>query len=434
MSRLTVDKSPGPRHGTLCALRSRSAPAGVSMVFVVDRLARRYHAVNSMPSLQAERQVILISAGIAARRDAMREQAGRLLEDVDWTMLAETLGSRRLLPILGPRILELADGRADDDFAAAVGRAIEAGRLHGAFLQVVALRIIAMLAEAGIGATALKGPLLGEAIYGDPGRRLSSDIDLLTSPEQLHTAAEVVRRLGYGAPTDYVQASGLPLLHFVLLHERGELPPVELHWRVHWYEDSFARERLLPPAPDLSGDWRPAPVDEFAALLLFYARDGFIDLRLASDLGAWWDTYGAELPAGALDQLLLAYPALARVIPVAVDVAGKVLGLPAAQIIADTRRLGLRERIAVRLANPNPHASLSQLYADRGLIDGLLAPPGGFGPFVRREVLPPREVLEQQARHGGRPRARSHLGRAAGILARYGLTMTRLLRAPETLR
>jgi hypothetical protein len=386
-----------------------------------------------MPSSEAERQVILLSAGIAARRDAMREQVGQLIEDVRWTALAETLGSRRLLPILGPRILELADGRADDDFASAVERAIEAGRLHGAFLQLVALRIIAMLAEAGIGSTVLKGPLLGEAIYGDPGRRLSSDIDLLVAPEQLQAAVEVVRGLGYGAPSDYVQANGLPLLHLVLLHERGELPPVELHWRIHWYEESFARERLLPAAPDPSGAWRPTPVDELAALLLFYARDGFIDLRLASDLGAWWDTYGAELSPGALDELVRAYPALARVIPVAVEVAGKIVGLPEAQIIGDTHRLGLRERVAVRLANPNPRSSLSQLYADRGLIDGLLAPPGGFGPFVRRQVLPPREVLEQQARHKGRQRPRSHMGRGVGMLARYGLTMTRLVRAPETL-
>ena len=94
----------------------------------------------------------------------------------------------------------------------------------------------------------MKGPLLAEAIYGDPGRRLSSDIDLLVAPEQLRSAVEVVRRLGYAAPTDYVQDSGLPLLHFGLVHERRELPPVELHWRVHWYERDFARERLLPPA------------------------------------------------------------------------------------------------------------------------------------------------------------------------------------------
>jgi hypothetical protein len=387
-----------------------------------------------MASFQAERQLILLSAGTAARRSAMGERADRLMQEVDWLRLAEALHVRRLLPTLGPRIVELAKGHANADFATAVEQATASGRRHGSFLQLVSLRAIAMLADAGVRSAALKGPLLGEAIYGDPGRRPSSDIDLLVAPAQLQTAVEVMRGLGYGAPTDHVYDRGLPLLHFALVHERGELPPVELHWRVHWYEQSFACERLLPPAVDPLGGWRPAPADELAALLLFYARDGFIGLRLAADLSAWWDIYGAELPPQALDELLRSYPAFARVIPVAVEVAERIVGLPAARIVGKMPRSGLRGRMAVRLANPNPRSSRSQLYADMGLIDGLLMPRGDFGAFVRRQVLPPPEVLDQQAQHAARRRARSSLGRGAGVLARYGLTMAHLMRAPETLR
>jgi Uncharacterised nucleotidyltransferase len=386
-----------------------------------------------MSSSRAERQLILLSAGTAARRQVLRVRAERLIEEVDWQRLVETLGGRRLLPTLGPRVLELAQGRADNDFAEAVTRAVDAGRRHSAFLQLVSLRIIAMLADAEIRCAALKGPHLGEAIYGDPGRRMSSDIDLLVAPEQMSAAVEVVRELGYEAPVDHVEANGLPLLHFVLVHERGELPPVELHWRIHWYERNFSRERLLPPVVDPLGQWRPAPVYELAALLLFYARDGFIDLRLASDLSAWWDVCGAELSPGTLGDLLHLHPALARVIPVAVRAAERTVGLPAARILGDTGKLDLRERTAVRLVNPNPHSSRSQLYADMGLIDGLLAPRGGFRAFVRRQLLPPGEVLDQQARHGAKRRRRA-VGRFAGVLARYSLTMTRLLRPTETLR
>jgi hypothetical protein len=108
--------------------------------------------------------------------------------------------------------------------------------------------------------------------------------------------------------------------------------------------------------------------------------------------------------------------------------------LPAAQVIGEVPKLGLRERMAVRLANPNPRSSQSQLYADVGLVDGLLMPRGGFGAFVRRQVLPPAEVLDQQARHASRLRARSQLARGAGILARYTVTVARLMHAPETLR
>ena len=136
-----------------------------------------------MPNSRAERQLILLSAGTATRRLGMREEAGRLLEEVDWSRLTERLRLRRLLPALGPRILELAEGRASDDFAAAVEQAITVGRRHGAFLQIISLRVMATLADAGIRSAALKGPLLSDAIYGDSGRRLSSDIDLLVATE-----------------------------------------------------------------------------------------------------------------------------------------------------------------------------------------------------------------------------------------------------------
>ena len=384
--------------------------------------------------MRAEQHLILLCAGTAVRREEMSDRAERLAADVDWARLADTLRARKLLPTLGPRVLELAGDRATAEFAAAVEQAIDAGRRQGAFLQLISLRAMAVLADAGIRSSALKGPLLGEDIYGDPGRRLSGDIDLLLAPEQLQLAADVIRGLGYQAPTDYVDDAGLPLLHFVLLHERGELPPIELHWRVHWYEQGFARDRLLPPEVDQMDGWRPAPVDELAALLLFYARDGFIDLRLATDIGAWWDAHGSGLLPGALAELMRDYPALERVIPAAVRAAENTVGLPAAEIIGDMPKLGLRERMAVRLANPNPRSSQSQLYADVGLIDGLLTPSGGFGAFVRRQVLPPAEILEQQAEHGERPRARSAVGRCAGMLARYSARIVRLTRPPEVLR
>jgi hypothetical protein len=380
-----------------------------------------------MSSSQAERQLILLSAGIASRRKAMREQAQRLMGQVEWARLAEALRKRRLLSVLGPRIVELGGDHVDEEFAMAVQRAIEAGRRPGAFLQLVALQMMIMLSEEGIRSAVLKGPQLSETLYGDPGRRLSSDIDLLVSPDRLQAAVDVVRGLGYGAPTDYVQKCGLPLLHFVLAHEGGKLPPVELHWRIHWYERAFASERLLAPLGASLGEWRPAAVDELAALLLFYARDGFVDLRIACDLSAWWDVRGGELPPRALEEVLIAHPALARVIPAAARAAERVVGLPAGQVLGGAGRLGVRQRVAVRLANPNPRGSASQRYADMGLIDGLVAPPGGLGAFVRRQILPPREVLDQQAQHGARRRARSRMTRCIGVLGRYVLTLARLV-------
>jgi hypothetical protein len=377
---------------------------------------------------------MLLSAGTEARREKMRGRAGHLLAEVDWKELTDTLRWRKLLTVLGPRIRDLAEDSAPGEFGLAVDEALEAGRRQGVFLQLISLRVTAMLAEAGIRSSPLKGSLLSEAIYGDPGRRLSSDIDLLVAPEQLWSAVEVVRELGYRRPHDHTGPDGLPQLHFALAHENGELPPVELHWRIHWYEREFARRRLLPPAVEEANSWSPAPTDELAALLLFYARDGFIDLRLATDLGAWWDRFGANLPAACLEELVSAFPAFSRVLPVAARVADAVVGLPMQTLTGKRAVWDLRERAAARLANPHPRASQSQLYADRGLIDGLLSPAGDFNGFVRRQLLPPREVLEQQAGHASRAHVRSSLGRFAGTLTRYGRTTMRLARPQERLR
>src|SRR5581483_2017885 len=91
-----------------------------------------------------------------------------------------------------------------------------------------------------------------------------------------------------------------------------------------------------------------------------------------------------------------------------------------------------RDRVAIRLANPNPspRSDARQLYADIGLIDGLLAPPGGFRDFLGRQLLAPREFLAELDRTAPKRRARSSLLRSIGILGRYGLAFARAALAP----
>jgi Uncharacterised nucleotidyltransferase len=388
-------------------------------------------AATRTNSFSAEQQIILLSAATADRRREMGERVEGQLAGLDWPLLTELLRSQRLLPTLGPRVLELADGAAPGEFGIAVSAAIDAARRQDALLQLISARTMEALADAGIRSTALKGPTLGEALYGEAGRRLSSDIDLLVAAEHLNRAVEVVRGLGYAAPADHIGASGLPLLHFALVHERDELPPVELHWRVHWYETRFARERMLAPSGSTAGDWRPASVDELIALLLFYARDGFTGLRQATDLGAWWDAFGAELSPASLAESARSYPALAPALAAALKVAKRTVRFPAERVTGDAPPLGARGRIAVRLANGHPYDSQAQLFAEIGLIDGLLAPPRGLWTFVRRQVAPPAEVIREHVEKAHRGRATSTLGYSLRVLGRYALAMIRLLRRKE---
>jgi hypothetical protein len=369
----------------------------------------------------------LLTAGTAERRAAVRPEAEVLAAGVDWSALAGLLQVRRLLVTLGPRILDTATPPGPG-FADLVGKALEAGRRHGSFLQLLGSRLTAMLQEEGVAVAALKGAKLSEDLYGDPGRRLSNDVDLLVDPGRLADAVEVVRGLGYEPPEDFVDERGLPQLHFALVHPRNELPPVELHWRVHWYEERFARERLLPPAGSGS-DWRPEPAAELAELLLFYARDGFVNLRLAVDIATWWDVRGGELEPGEMLEILTSYPQLARALTTALKVSERIVGLPAGGILGAAPRLKLRDRVAARLADPHPTVRPAQQHADMGFVDGLLTPARDLPKFARRQIFLPAGVFRQYAKHDDFS-ARSPFDYALRVLARFGISGARALRRP----
>jgi hypothetical protein len=279
-------------------------------------------------------------------------------------------------------VLEIADGAASSDFEAEVVAAVEAVRRQDLLLNTVASRVVRSLSDLGIPAAPLKGPLLGEAVYGAAGRRESSDIDLLVPAERLRDAVGVVREMGYRTPRDPVDKRGLPLLHFTMLHEAGEFPPVELHWRIHWHEENFARQQLLPPSPSMN--WEPAPVDQLLALFAYYARDGFAGLRLATDLAAWWDARAGRFDPSSLAARLHAYPDLAPTFIAAGLAAERLVGLPAKSLYGNRFKPGRRAAFAARMARPLPRSSSTQIYAEMALVDGLLSPRKSLPDYRRR--------------------------------------------------
>lgn len=383
--------------------------------------------------LRPEQEMALLAAATETRRSGERARLESLAGQVDWSLLSDLLALARVLPTLGPRILEAVGETASARFDEEVAASVEAIRRQDTLFMLICERLLETLRAAGIPAALLKGPALGERLYGEPGRRASSDIDLLVPVERLGEAVEIVSGLGYAPPTDPLEENGRPLLHFAMLHGQGELPSVELHWRIHWYEDRFARDRLLPPTAT-DRDWQPERADELAALLLYYARDGLSSLRQATDLGTWWDRFGAELAPGDLDELIDSYPELRLAIMAAVRAAERTVGLPANAVLRRNDRLGPRGLLAVRLADPRPYITPQQFYAEIGLIDGLLTPRRGLRAFFRRQIAPSREVIREHVERANGAHVTSRAGYATRVLGRYAIAFGRLLRLPGAKR
>jgi hypothetical protein len=212
----------------------------------------------------------------------------------------------------------------------------------------------------------------------------------------------------------------LPRLHHIF--EADDAPPVELHWRLHWYEAEYATELLERTVAD--GDVRrPAPADDLLSLLLFYARDGLLGLKAPMDIAAWWSQYSAELDPGELGAILRRHPALTRPAAAAALAAESILRLPITSCLDPGILRRRRTLAAVRLVDWAEVQSEGEIDVATKIVDGLLTPPAGMLAFIQRAAFPGmpgsrwmaplRQLLYfgHLVRYGGRIAARAIRGR-----------------------
>jgi hypothetical protein len=266
-----------------------------------------------------------------------------------------------------------------------VAKATATARARGLLIEATIARLVRILSDGGIRALALKGPSLAVEAHGDLGMRETADIDLLVPVESLNAAVQSLCAQGYSPPTDVRRSNGLPDLHFELHHPT--LPPVDLHWRVYWYESAFSARLIANARPGPDGLLRAQPADLVTSLLLFYARDGFHGLRMAADIAGWWDRHGDALPQGFLELYTRSFAELREPLHAATMVVEELTGVPARSWLGATATPSRRVATAARLADWAQAGDRDQMSANISLVAALLRPPGTLPEFARRELL-----------------------------------------------
>jgi Uncharacterised nucleotidyltransferase len=350
-----------------------------------------------------QQQILFLLAGCARRRRSLSRAARAQLERADFDQLARDLAERRLLPLIGTRAIEAAPELIPERFRDAVASATAAARARGLLVETATKRLLALLEDRDIRALAIKGAPLALDGHGDLGLRETADVDLLVSVESLDDAVRALVSAGYAADTGPRRPNGLPDLHYELRHET--LPSVDLHWRAYWYESAFSARLLSSATRGADGMLRPLPPDLMTSLLLYYARDGFHGVRLAADIGAWWDRHGDSLSAGFLAGYTERFPQLRDPLTAAALVAEQVAGVPGRDWLGPDVDLSPRVSRAVRLADWAQTADRDQMSANISLVAALLRPSGSLGEFARREL-----VLED----GGALASAVHTAKLAG--------------------
>jgi hypothetical protein len=343
-----------------------------------------------------EEELILLLCGTAERRRRSGERIAALARETDCEALAALMSRQLILPLLGTRLVAAAPGRVPPAFVKHLEEATAMAARRGLVLEVIAAQIQRDMAEAGVEMLPLKGIALARNLYGDPAMRQAKDIDILVDPKQLGRAAEALARRGYRRSSAADEEPGR--LHLSLEHRRPELPPVEIHWRVHWYEDAFS-QRMLRRSERTPGGLRAQPADELASLLLFFSRDGLTGLRLPADVAAWWDIHGRAEGPPLLDGIVAETPELRPALSAAALTLERLVGIPGEAVLSEQRRASSRRSLAaVRLANWTVTGDWDQISANLTLVDLLLSPRGGGWSFVRRSLVPSRVEVTKMYR------------------------------------
>ena len=346
--------------------------------------------------LRPEAELLILLIGTRRRRTEaaarIRELAGR----VDFEQLAKLGMRQRLLELVGMRLEEVEGQRPPERFRACVQESVQTTRLRATLLEHVTLELVNWLRSHGIRSAVLKGPSLGARLFGDPGLRPSTDVDLLVAPDDFEHALRALARRGY----EHVRVDNwigpLPLFETSLRGQEKEwLPPIDLHWRVHWHERDFSLGLLRRAPQGRNGLPLPQPVDEFAAMLLMYGRDGLLGARGAADAAGWWDAHEPSGEAPLLDDLVRSHPKLRRTIVAAAEVLDELVGIPAARVVSAPRRRTARSSLPARVQDHSMERDRRKQEAAVMLVDWLLTPREDRSDFVRRHLFLPLPAVAE---------------------------------------
>ncbi len=166
--------------------------------------------------------------------ETLKEAAGRVQ---DWRRVLETAHENGVAPLLSSNLR----GRAGEEWGMPAWLEQELDQRRQACLARSArvafhlAPVLKELHEAGVPAMLLKGALLAETLYPDPGARSFFDVDLLVEPGDVPQAYRILQRAGYAAirPVDFSRPPPVGIYLNSVLCRSGENQGSLIH--LHWH-------------------------------------------------------------------------------------------------------------------------------------------------------------------------------------------------------
>jgi hypothetical protein len=265
----------------------------------------RYDRPTLDSSLSIEDRILLCVAHPHVTPERQEQLTRLLTAPLDWEHLVALAERHEVVPLLSRHLRAVSAETGPEAVREALTVRMRENLVRNLHLQQELLRVLAALNQAALPVMPLKGPWLGELLYGDETLRMTGDLDLLMQPRDLEAAEQVLKELGYrrGRPREHEEES----YHYTFVNdERRALPvTVELHWdivRAHIARHDMAEVWSAATRGVWHGReiWTMAAPDLFLILCQNAAKDTFGFLKQLVDVALVVERFGETWSWSAL--------------------------------------------------------------------------------------------------------------------------------------
>jgi hypothetical protein len=185
---------------------------------------------SSLSGQQPAREILLlcVTANISP---SQKERLSQILAGaVDWKYLLDLAEFHGVAPLIAHNLV--ANGlssQVPQPYLERLSQIYNGTLYRNVILSNEVTKVLSVFSQHGIAAIILKGIILAEQLYGNPGLRTVADMDILVQPEEVSLAGSLLLEMGYQQPVPK-QAWNHPF-HEAPYYKQGQFPFfIELHW------------------------------------------------------------------------------------------------------------------------------------------------------------------------------------------------------------
>jgi hypothetical protein len=187
---------------------------------------------SSLPEKRAAREILLLGATASLSLESKERLSQILKGKVDWQYLLDLAESHGIVPLIAYNLLAIGlTTQIPQSYMERLKQLYNYNLYRNIILSDELTKVLSAFSQNNIPVIVLKGTVLAEQLYGNPGLRTVGDIDIMVQPDNLPSARSVLSNLGYQKSVSE-QTWVHPFHEEPYIKKTRFMSVVELHWDI----------------------------------------------------------------------------------------------------------------------------------------------------------------------------------------------------------